>query len=163
MEAYDQSFNDTGINPDDTLPSWAFPSCEVEPRESSIVLASERPTVPPAAASTDAMNVLGTVDVMVSRIHLGPSIDEVLYRLSLGDLTGAALANEELEPCVPVRVAAAVVVKALQLSYLEEYVLAFVDGASTWEEILDGSPFSVRETLQALCELVDKGAITLNR
>jgi hypothetical protein len=163
MEAFDWTVNGVVTNADDTLPSWAFPTCEVEPRESSTVLASERPTVPPIAESCKTLPEFAHDDVMVSRIHLGPSIDEVLYRLSLGDLTGAALANEELEPCVPVRAVAAVIVAAMQLTYLEEYVLAFVDGTSAWGEILDGSPFSPRETLHALCELVDKGAITLNR
>ncbi len=98
---------------------------------------------------------------MVSRIHLGPSVDEVLYRLSLGDLSGAALANEDLEECIPARSSTALIVASMDLTCLEELILATIDGQSTWGEILDGSPFSPRDTLEALCELVDKGALSL--
>jgi hypothetical protein len=100
---------------------------------------------------------------MVSHIHLGPSVDEVLYRLSLGDLTGAALANAELESCIPMSAAGTLVIKAMELSYLEEFMLASVDGHTTWGEVLDGSPFSPKDSLQALCQLVDKGALSLTR
>jgi hypothetical protein len=98
---------------------------------------------------------------MVSRIHLGPSVDEVLYRLSLGDLSGAALANEDLEQCIPARSSTALIVASMDLTCLEEFILATIDGQSTWGEILDSSPFSPRDTLEALCELVDKGALSL--
>jgi hypothetical protein len=154
MEAYRQTDLAAGTNPEDTIPTWQDVRFETTPPGSSTRLASERPTLPPAAPDGD---------VMVSHIHLGPSVDEVLYRLSLGDLSGAALANEELEPYVPSRCMAAVVIAAMELTYLEEFVLASIDGQSTWGEILDGSPFNPRDTLKALCELVDKGALALGR
>jgi len=100
---------------------------------------------------------------MVSHIHLGPSVDEVLYRLSLGDLSGAALANEELEAYLPARNTAPIVIQSMDLSYLEEYMLATVDGETTWGDILDSSPFPPKDTLQAMCDLVDKGALALTR
>jgi hypothetical protein len=143
-----------GLDPDDTIPTWneryaqAFESTAPG---SSTRLTTERPTLPPPA----------TDDVMVSRIHLGPTVDEVLYRLSLGDLAGAALANEELENCIPSLGSAPVVIAAMQLTYLEEFMVASIDGESTWGEILDSSPFSPKETLEALCQLVDKGALSL--
>ncbi len=141
------------VSPEDTLPSWPEPRFESAAPGSGTRLASERPTLPPPRAEAD--------DVMVSHIHLGPSVDEVLYRLSLGDLSGASLANEELEPCTPLRVAPLVVVDVMGLSYLEQYLLAMVDGHASWGDILDASPFAPRDTLQALCELVDKGVVAL--
>jgi hypothetical protein len=141
------------LTADDTIPTWQESLVGPESRGSGIRLASEKPTLPPPPP---------TGDVMVSRIHLGPSVDEVLYRLSLGDLSGAALANEELERCVPERTAAAIVVHAMQLTYLEEYMLTLVDGHTLWGDVLDSSPFAPKDTLQALCDLVDKGAVTLN-
>jgi len=167
MEARSWPDEVASMSPEDTLPSFQWPAFAVNDRDaggaldegdraSSTRLASELPTLPPpryAGASTD---------VMVSHIHLGPSIDEVLYRLSLGDLTGAALANEELELCVPTRVAPRIVIAALELTYLEEFILASIDGKATWGELLDSSTFSPKDTLRALCELVDKGAVALS-
>ena len=147
------------VSPEDTLPPWQRTCFEVSARESSTMLASERPTVPPPRRATP--RGWSKPDVVVLRFHLGPSVDEILYRLSVGDLTGAALANEELEAYVPVRRARAFVVSAPQLTHLEEFMLASVDGESTWGDILDGAPFAPDETLRALCLLVDKGAIEL--
>lgn len=150
------------VSPDDTIPSWPSSPLTAEPRFDSAapgsgtrLAASERPTVPPPGQSE--------TDVMVSHIHLGPSVDEVLYRLALGDLSGASLANEELEDYIPQRNSPLVVVEALELSYLEQYMLASVDGEATWGDLLDSSPFPPKDTLLALCELVDKGVVTLNR
>jgi len=158
MQAHDDATAVSTSNADDTIPTWQ--SFALEPAaESTTRLAAERPTLPPPRGE----GVPAADDVMVSRIHLGPSVDEVLYRLSLGDLSGAALANQELEDCIPVCIAAPVVMRALGLDYLEEYVLATVDGVSSWGDILDDSAFSPRDTLKALCELVDKGALTLTR
>jgi hypothetical protein len=147
------------VGPEDTLPPWQSSCFDAPVRESSAMLASERPTVPPPRRSSP--RAWAESDVVVSRFHLGPSVDEVLYRLSVGDLTGAALANEELEGCVPTRRASDFVVAALQLSHLEEYMLASVDGASTWGDILDSAPFAPHETLRALCRLVDEDVIVL--
>jgi len=159
MEACRHTVVAAGMTAEDTIPTWQPLVFEPAPPGSSTRLASERPTMPPPAPRGAG----GSEDVMVSRIHLGPSVDEVLYRLSLGDLSGAALANEELEPCVPRRNTPPIIIAAMQLDYLEEYVLACIDGQTTWAEILDSSPFSPRDTLKALCELVDKGALALTR
>jgi len=155
MEA---SLMTSGMDPNDTIPTWQRMEAATAPG-SSVRLASEKPTLPPPPDN----DVEGDGGVMVSHIHLGPSVHEVLYRLSLGDLSGAALANEELEGCIPTRTAAAIVIKAMRLSYLEEFMLAAVDGETPWGEILDSSPFNPKDTLQSLCELVDKGALSLTR
>ncbi len=145
-----------GVSPEDTIPMWQEPRFDsAAPGSGTRLATSERPTLPPPPPSG--------ADVMVSHIHLGPSVDEVLYRLSLGDLSGAALANEELEAYIPTRNTAPIVIQSMGLSYLEEYMLATVDGATTWGDILDASPFPPKETLQALCDLVDKGALALTR
>jgi hypothetical protein len=145
------SRRDTGV-----LPAAPFPTEESE-RGSGTQLVADKTTMPPPPPSGDLDD-----EVRVERIRLQPSVDEVLYRLSVGDERGAFLADADLEPLVPHVIAPHVVLVALRLSYLEEYVLSFVDGASTWAEILEGSPFAPSETLSALCELVDKGAITLS-
>jgi hypothetical protein len=147
-----------GVDPDDTIPTW-----QVGPGSGTRLAASERPTLPPPESSEDCVagGAMASDEFMVSRIHLGPSVDEVLYRLSLGDLSGAALANEDLEPCVPARSSTALIVASMDLTCLEEFILATIDGHSTWGEIMDSSPFSPRDTLAALCELVDKGALSL--
>jgi hypothetical protein len=137
---------------EDTIPTWPEPRYESGTRLA--VSASEKPTLPPPRDDSD---------VMVSHIHLGPSVDEVLYRLSLGDLSGASLANEELESYVPQRATPIVVIEAMDLSYIEQYMLAAVDGLATWSELLDASPFKPRDSLQALCDLVDKGVLALTR
>jgi hypothetical protein len=150
-----------GIRPEEPLPSWPLEGFDAVPLESSTRLASERPTVPPPRMA--ALRASAGDDVMVSHIHLGPGVDEILYRLTLGDLAGAELASAELDPYIPVLRAAPIVVEAMELGYLDEYMLASVDGASTWGELLDSSPFARRETLKALCDLVDKGAVALTR
>ena len=157
MEA---SLMTSGMDPNDTIPTWQRMETVTAPG-SSVRLASERPPLPPPPGNDVEREEDG--GVMVSHIHLGPSVHEVLYRLSLGDLSGAALANEELEGCVPTRTAAAIVIRAMSLSYLEEFMLAAVDGETPWGEILDSSPFNPKDTLQSLCELVDKGALSLTR
>jgi hypothetical protein len=161
MEAIHWPDDGTRMSPDDTIPTWNALRVHDEAgaeRESCSRLASERPTLPPPGrkGSDDGGSV------MVSHIHLGPSVDEVLYRLSMGDFQGAALANAELEGCVPTLAAPPVIIESMRLPYLEEFVLALVDGTATWGLILDTSPFAPRDTLRALCELVDKGAITLS-
>jgi hypothetical protein len=146
------TWRESGVRPslDADLASSGETSSE---RRSGIQLTSEKATLPPPS-----LEVEGPV---VSHIHLRPSIDEILYRLSLGDEKGAFLAGLDLEPLVPRVMAPRAIVRAMHLSYLEEYVLSFVDAVSTWGEILDGSPFAAHDTLGALCELVDKGIVTV--
>lgn len=139
---------DSGIRP--AAGGEADPSGE---RTSGTRLVEKPATLPPPAPAVE--------DLVVARITLRPSVDEVLYRLSVGDDRGAFLASTDLERTVPWVVAPRVVLTAMRLSYLEEYILSFVDGASTWADILDCSPFSSAETLGALAALVDKGAVTL--
>jgi len=146
---------------DDPRPDWRAEGGEASALESSTRLASERPTVPPPRPS--GLRPAGGFDVVVAHIHLGPSVDEILYRLSLGDLAGAELASEELAPCVPVRRAAPVVIASMDLGYVDEFMLASIDGEVTWGDLLDGSPFGRRETLRAMCDLVDKRAVGLTR
>jgi hypothetical protein len=141
---------DSGIRP--TAPEAARDEDE---RGSGAQLVEDRKTQPPPGwpGASD--------DVVVAHIRLHPSVDEVLYRLSLGDERGAFLAAADLEALVPRVIAGHVILVAMRLTYLEEYILSYVDACSTWAEILDSSPFAPSETLAALCELVDKGAITL--
>jgi hypothetical protein len=139
---------DSGIRP--TAPTCTDSS---DDRSSGARLTEDCPTLPPPATPSQA-------DIVVLRIRLVPSIDEILYRLSLGDQRGAFEVAADLGPLVPRVTAPRVVLAAAQLRHVEEHVLSFVDGASTWDEIMSSSPFAPADTLEALCELVDKGIIT---
>jgi len=87
-------------------------------------------------------------------------MDELLYRLAVGDWEGAYRANEELEPFVPHLVAGRLEVSTLDLDHLQEFVLACVDGRATWGEIVASAPFEPGETLRALCALVDQRVLS---
>jgi hypothetical protein len=122
-------------------------------RGSGIRLANNSPTMPPPAAMPEH-------DIVIQRIHLAPSVDEILYRLSVGDQRGAFEAADDLGPLVPRVTVPRVILQAMVLTHVEEHVLSFVDGESTWDDILDSSPFGAALTLESLCELVDKGAVS---
>jgi hypothetical protein len=111
---------------------------------------SERPTLPPPECRSEPTAVL------VAHIRLHTSMDELLYRLAVGDWAGAYRANEELEQFVPRVVAGRVEISVADLDAVHEFVLACVDGHATWGEIVNGAPFEKGETLRALCALVDQ-------
>jgi hypothetical protein len=121
---------------------------------SGTVLTSERATLPPPGRGrhTDP-------SIHVARIRLHTSMDELLYRLAVGDWEGAYRANVELVHLVPHVVAPRSEIEATELDYLQEYVLACVDGQSTWGDLVSGAPFEPAETLRALSALVDLGLV----
>jgi hypothetical protein len=118
--------------------------------------ASECPTIPPPGPARPGSEA---PEVLITRVHLHTTMDEILYRLAVGDWDGAWRANEELESFVPHIIAARVVLAATPLDSLQEFILAYVDGLSTWGEIVEGAPFEATDTLKALCLLVDQGII----
>jgi hypothetical protein len=151
--------------PDDTWDD--LPAIEWTPRRDSgmrptelvsgtQLVDDERPTVPPPGQRTPRAADPG---VHVARIHLHTSMDELLYRLAVGDWEGAYRANTELVHFIPRVVAPRAEVAANKLDYMQEFVLACVDGQSTWGQIVSDAPFEPGETLRALCALVDLGLV----
>ena len=118
---------------------------------------SERETLPPAPPSE--RGPFGPP--MVQRIQLAPTVDEVLYRLSVGDDAGAREAAGELGGLIPSMRAGAVVLSVLALGPLEELMLACVDDTSSWGNIMLRAPMLEGDALRALCQIVEKGAVFL--
>jgi hypothetical protein len=114
----------------------------------------ERATLPPPKL----------VPIAIERIQLGVSVDELLYRYSVGDISGALSVGMLLldEDHIPNVVMADVVVSAVAMSGREEYVLSLVDGWSTMNEIVEASRLSTLETLHTFCELIEKGVVSLH-
>lgn len=127
-EAAPATRRDSGIRP--TSPTSSDSSDE---RGSGTRLADDYPTLPPPPTLLED-------DIVVLRIRLVPSVDEILYRLSLGDENGAFEVAAELGPMVPRVTAPRVVLVAAQLPHLEQHVLSFIDGTSTCDDILCSSP-----------------------
>lgn len=117
----------------------------------------DMPTVPPPrmrAART-------STGLVAPRRSNGPFVDEVLYRLSVGDVTGAERASERLDELVPLVVAPHAVVGDPPLRLAEAWILALVDGKQTCADVLASSPFARDDSLASLCELVDRGLVVL--
>lgn len=104
------------------------------------------------------------VPIAIERIQLGVSVDELLYRCSVGDISGAISVGMLLleEDHIPNLVMAGVVLSAVATTDREQYVLSLVDGWSTMSEIAEVSRLSTLETLHTFCELMEKGIIALH-
>jgi hypothetical protein len=155
--------------PDDTWDDlvaieWAVPRRDsgvrpIELGSGTQLVASERPTLPPPCQRRGRAGDASDASVHVARIHLHTSMDELLYRLAVGDWEGAYRANAELVHFVPHVVVPRVEIAATSLDYLQEFVLAYVDGRATWGQIVSDAPFEPAETLRALSALVDLGLV----
>lgn len=99
----------------------------------------------------------------IVRYKTGAPIDEVLYRLSVGDLPGVLDAAESLldEDCVPILVLPHDVVRDLCLSAREELIVSLIDGHATLEEVIAAAELSLLEGLRTVCELLEKRIIAL--
>jgi hypothetical protein len=117
---------------------------------------SERETLPPPCRQFEP--------VAVEHIQLGVSVDELLYRYDMGDIAGALSVGLPLldEDHVPAVIMPDVVLSAVTMSGMQEYILPFVDGWSTMTEIVEASHLSTLDTLRTLCELIEKGVIALH-
>jgi len=113
-------------------------------------LRPERQTQPPAP-------------IEIEHIHLGVSVDELLYRYDMGDIAGALSVGLPLleEDYIPAIIMPQVVLNAMPLSGTEEYVLSLVDGWSTLAELVEISGLSTLDTLRTFCELIEKRVVGL--
>jgi len=167
MEARSSSEQRKGKLPDDTWDDLVAVDFGPPRRDSGVraidlgsgtqLVESERPTVPPPGRR---LTTAEDAKVHVARIHLHTSMDELLYRLAVGDWEGAYRANAELVHFVPHVVVARAELRSTQLDYLQEFVLACVDGEATWGNIVQDAPFEPAETLRALSALVDLGLVS---
>jgi hypothetical protein len=110
----------------------------------------ERETMPPAP-------------IEIEHIHLGVSVDELLYRYDMGDMDGALSAGRPLLEAdyIPAIITPQIVLSSIPMSSREAYVLSLVDGWSTLAELVEGSQMSPLETLHTFCELIEKRVIGL--
>jgi hypothetical protein len=122
------------ILPDDDAPSGSSPST----------------VMPPAPAS-------------VIRYKSGAPVDELLYRMAMGDVGAAIDAAQDLIDAgyVPVLVMVPMGAWDLRLGYREEVLLSVIDGCATLAEVIERSGLELLDALRALCELLEMDAITL--
>jgi hypothetical protein len=116
----------------------------------------ERETLPPPSRQFEP--------VAVEHIQLGISVDELLYRYDMGDIAGALSVGLPLldEDHIPAVIMPDVILSAVTMSGMEEYLLPFVDGWSTMAEIVEASHLSTLDTLRTLCQLIEKSVIALH-
>jgi hypothetical protein len=109
----------------------------------------DAPTVPPPAL------------VSVVRFQIGAPVDELLYRMGVGDHGGAVDVAQELmeDRAVPIMLLPPDVVRDMVLEYRENLLLSFIDGHSSLEKVLQDSGLDMLDALRALCELLDQRVI----
>jgi hypothetical protein len=134
----------------------AAPVPPVAERESGERLcANEHPTIPSPPPPPD---------VSIEHIRLGAApIDEVLYRMSVGDYDGALTVGQSLmvDDPIPLVIIPKLLIEAMKLAHREEYVLSFVDGWSTMREVVTATRLPEVDALRTLCELLEKSVIAL--
>jgi hypothetical protein len=125
---------------------------ESGPQLKAARVARDRETLPPHPQPIE-----------VEHIHLGVSVDELLYRYDMGDIAGALSVGLPLldHDYIPAVITPQVILSSIQLSGREEYVLSLVDGWSTLAELVELSNLSTLDTLRTFCELVEKRVIGL--
>jgi hypothetical protein len=109
------------------------------------------PTVPPPPIAS------------VIRYKSGAPVDELLYRMSMGDNGGALDAAQDLFDAryVPVVVLPPLGGTDMRLGYREQLLLTLIDGTAPLADVLEGSGLEMLDALRALCELLEKDVITV--
>jgi hypothetical protein len=108
------------------------------------------PTLPPPAR------------VSVTRYKSGAPVDELLYRLSVGDNAGALDAAQALFDTrrIPVLVLPLQTMTAL-FGYRADLLLSCIDGATPLSDVIDASGMEMLDALRALGELLAENVIAL--
>ncbi len=114
-------------------------------------------------SSCDVPTVRPPAEVSVVRYKVGVPVDELLYRIEMGDTAGALDAAQTLldEEPLPIVMMPSTLSAELLLGHREEYLLGFIDGHATLEEVIRSTGMSMLEALRALCGLLDKRVIAL--
>jgi hypothetical protein len=99
----------------------------------------------------------------VIRYKSGAPVDELLYRMAMGDVAATIDAAQELIDAgyVPVLVMRPHTVSDLRLGYREQLLLSQVDGCAPLAEVLLGTGLEMLDALRALCELLENDVVTL--
>jgi hypothetical protein len=99
----------------------------------------------------------------VIRYKSGAPVDELLYRMAMGDLGAAIDAAQDLIDAgyVPILVMVPLGGSDLSLGYREQLLLSLIDGCATLAEVIERSGLEMLDALRALCELLEMDAITL--
>jgi hypothetical protein len=110
----------------------------------------DAPTVPPPER------------VSVTRYKSSAPVDELLYRVSVGDTAGLLDAAQGLfdRGCIPVLMLPPQAVVPF-IGYQAELLLFLVDGKTPLEEVLAASGLEMLDALHALSELLAEGAVSL--
>jgi hypothetical protein len=112
----------------------------------------DSPTLPPPAP------------LSVIRFRSGLPVDELVYRMGVGDQSGVLDAAEELlADGVVVRIVLPPeVIATMMLEYRESMLLAYVSGSSTLKQVIQETGLEMIDALRALCELVDRRIVVLH-
>jgi hypothetical protein len=119
-----------------------------------------RPTLPPPGRCPET--VRPPPRVSVTRYKSGAPVDELLYRMSMGD-TGAALdAAQALFDAgsIPVVVLPLRSMTAM-LGYRADLLLSCVDGESSLAKVIEASGLEMMDALRALGELLAEDVIAV--
>ena len=121
------------------------------PSSSAAAARRSAPTVPPPPIAS------------VIRYKSGAPVDELLYRMAMGDSSGALDAAQDLFDAryVPVLVLPPLGSSDIRLGYREQLLLTLIDGNAPLSEVLEGSGLELLDALRALCELLEKDVVTV--
>jgi hypothetical protein len=116
-------------------------------------LPEDRPTLPPPPLAS------------VVRYRTGAPVDELQYRLAMGDHVAALAAAEDLFEggYVPVALPSVLTPMELNLGYRECTLLTLIDGETPLATVLQSSGLDQLDALRALCELVEAELVTLTQ
>jgi hypothetical protein len=106
-------------------------------------------TAPLAAAPPPPASVI--------RYKSGAPVDELLYRMAVGDVDAALDAAQELFDAgyVPVLVLVPLGISDVALGYHEMLLLSSVDGCTPLAGVLEDTGLAMVDALRALCELLE--------
>lgn len=118
------------------------------------------PTVPPPGLGPET--VRPPARISVTRYKSGAPVDELLYRMSMGDTAGALDAAQALfdAGCIPVLVLPLHATTSL-CGYRADLLLTCVDGTTTLATVIEASGLETLDALRALAELLAENLIVL--
>jgi hypothetical protein len=118
------------------------------------------PTLPPPGRAAETERPPARISV--TRYKSGAPIDELLYRISMGDNAGALDAAQALfdAGCIPVLVLPLHAMTAL-VGYRADLLLTCIDGTTPLAKVIEGSGLDMLDALRAIGELLSENIIVL--
>jgi len=113
--------------------------------------ARNAPTLPPPAR------------ISVTRFKCGAPVDELLYRLAVGDMEGVLDAAQVLFDAgsVPVLELPPHTLPGTHFGFDAEVLLSCVDGSLSLKEVIDESGLEMMDALRGLSELLSENVLAL--